>query len=283
MSQSVAPVVTASARRHLIFLEVFHIPAPSGERTSRGLVTGAASGIGRATALRLAAESLALTLIDQDDAALAIVGAQAEKAGVEVLRVTCDVSTFDAVSDAASAARQAFGPLTKVVACAGVEVLGTVLDLSLDDWKRALDVNLSGVFNVAKATLPQLVETSGALVAIASDAGVTGAQGYSAYAASKHGVVGLIRCLALDFGPAGVRANAVAPSFVDTPMTHRIFTVSGDEERDFYARAVPLGRFATPDEIAAVVSHLLSEESSFTNGSVYAVDGGSTAGYFRAR
>jgi NAD(P)-dependent dehydrogenase (short-subunit alcohol dehydrogenase family) len=159
-------------------------------------------------------------------------------------------------------------------------VLGDVVSLSDPAWHRALDVNAGGVFRLARATVPFLMETRGAFVAVASDAGVTGAQGYSAYAASKHAVVGLVRCMALDYGSAGVRSNVVCPAFVETPMAERIFADSDPDERDFYRRAVPLGRFARPEEVANAIVHLLGEEASYSNGMVYRIDGGSTAGYY---
>lgn len=111
----------------------------------------------------------------------------------------------------------------------------------------------------AKATVDSLIKTRGAFTAIASDAGTNGAQGYSAYVAAKHGVVGLVRCLALDFGPVGVRSNVICPGFVETPMAKRLFAESSEEELQFYRSSVPLGRFAKPEEIAATVATLWSQ------------------------
>ncbi|MCW2790873.1 MAG: 3-oxoacyl-(acyl-carrier-protein) reductase protein [Aeromicrobium sp.] len=114
---------------------------------------------------------------------------------------------------------------------------------------------------------------------ISSDGGVAGAQDFAAYCTSKHGVIGLMRTAALDFGPRGVRVNAVAPSFVDTPMADRIFA-GIEDERDYWRGVVPLGRFATPAEVADAVLHLLME-ATYTNGHVYRIDGGSTTGYYQ--
>lgn len=122
----------------------------------------------------------------------------------------------------------------------------------------------------------------GAFVEIASDGGVQGAQEGGAYCATKHGVVGLVRCLALDHGPKGIRCNAVCPGFVETPMAERIFVEMSVEERKAWEETGPLGRFARPDEVAAAVAHITSEEASYLNGAVYSLDGGATAGYFLA-
>jgi meso-butanediol dehydrogenase / (S,S)-butanediol dehydrogenase / diacetyl reductase len=245
------------------------------------LVTGAASGIGLATATRLARSGRPVTLVDRDTAAVEAVAAALASDGHRVLARACDVTDFDLLEALVHQTQSEHGPFTAVAACAGIEVLGTVLELDPAQWRKALDVNATGVFNTAKAAMPGLLRTRGAFVAVASDAGTSGAQGYSAYAASKHAVVGLVRCLALDFGPRGVRSNAVAPAFVETPMARRIFEDSPEGEEDFYRQAVPLGRFATPEEVAAVIEHLLGDGASYTNGLVYAVDGGATAGYYR--
>ena len=114
------------------------------------------------------------------------------------------------------------GTISATVACAGVEVQGSVLDLGLEEWNRSLAVNLTGTFVTAKTTVDSLIKTRGTFTAIASDAGTSGAQGYSAYVAAKHGVVGLVRCLALDFGPVGVGSNVICPGFVETPMAKRL-------------------------------------------------------------
>lgn len=108
-----------------------------------------------------------------------------------------------------------------------------------------------------------------------------GAQGFAAYCASTHAVIGLIKCMALDHGPQGIRSNAVCPGLVDTPMADAIFADTSDAERDYFRRTVPLGRFATPEEVAAAVAHLSSPDATYANGMTYRLDGGSTAGYFK--
>jgi meso-butanediol dehydrogenase / (S,S)-butanediol dehydrogenase / diacetyl reductase len=244
------------------------------------LVSGAGSGIGLAIAQKAAAAGYDLVLVDRSRTSLESAESELDDGQAKVVTVVADVTDLAALADGIASTRDRRGPLSAVAHSAGIEVLGAVDELDPAEWARCINVNLTGSFNVARAAMPELLETRGALAFVASDAGITGAQGYAAYCASKHGVVGLMRAMALDYGPRGVRVNAVAPSFVETPMADRIF--SGYEgERDFYRTTVPLGRFAAPSEIASVVLHLLSDDASFTTGAVYRVDGGSTAGYFQ--
>jgi meso-butanediol dehydrogenase/(S,S)-butanediol dehydrogenase/diacetyl reductase len=244
------------------------------------LVTGAASGIGYATAQILASQGNALMLVDRSEQPLKQL-AQELGALVPVSTITADVCDLDALVQQLASTVAERGLLSGVVHCAGIEVLGTIEDLDPKNWARCIDVNLTGAFNVARAVIPELLQTRGSLVFIASDAGITGAQGYAAYCAAKHGVIGLMKAMALDYGPRGVRVNAVAPSFVETPMATRIFDDNPDEMA-YYKTTVPIGRFARPEEISKVALHLLGDESSFTTGMVYRVDGGSTAGYFES-
>ncbi len=244
-------------------------------------VTGAGSGIGAAAARRLAARGASVALFDLSKPAVEATAAAIDAAGGHVLALHGDVSDDSVVKQAVAQTVAGLGALTTTVSCAGVAVIGTVPDIPVADWQRALDVNLTGVFLTARHTIPQIITSGGGVfTAISSDAGVQGAEGFAAYCASKHGVVGLIRCLALDHGPQGVRANAVCPGFVETPMADQIFAGAGAEVRQYYATTVPLGRFAKPDEVAAAVAHLTSAEASYTNGLLYVIDGGATAGYF---
>ncbi len=241
------------------------------------LVTGAASGIGRAVAVRIAAEGYRLALFDQDAAGLE--ATHALLAGEGHIALEGDVTILADLERAVAEQADSAYPLQGVVANAGIEVLGDVLALTTTDWDRSLAVNLTGTFNTAKACLPSLIKQGGSFVAVSSDAGVVGAQGYAAYSAAKHGLIGLVKSMALDYGQRGIRTNAVAPSFVETAMADRIFE-SDPASQTYYAGTVPLGRFARADEIASAVFHLLSDESSYVNGMVYRIDGGSTAGYF---
>lgn len=246
------------------------------------LITGAGSGIGRAAALALAARGAAVGLLDVSAAGLADTAALVRSSGGRALELPGDVTSAEEVGAAVEATLAELGPLRTAVACAGVEQVGTVPETSLEEWRRTLDVNLTGVFLTAKHAIPLLERAPGeaAFVAVSSDAGVQGAAGFGAYCASKHGVIGLVRALALDHGPQGVRCNAVCPGFVDTPMSERIFGDLPEEERERWQRLVPLGRFARPEEVGAAIAHVSSEQASYMNGHAYVLDGGSTAGYF---
>jgi meso-butanediol dehydrogenase/(S,S)-butanediol dehydrogenase/diacetyl reductase len=244
-------------------------------------ITGAGSGIGRATALRLVRDETAVALYDRDEDAVAAVLEEVGASGGRAIGIVGDVAVSDEVADAVARTVSELGGLDAVAACAGIEVTGTVETMSEVDWQRAIAVNLTGVMHAARHGIPAMVERGGgAFVAISSDVGVQGAPDWTPYAVSKHGVVGLVRCLALDYGPKGVRSNVVCPSFVKTPMAERILGDVSPEEQNAWERLLPLGRFATSDEIAAVLRHLLSPEASYTNGLVYMIDGGETAGLY---
>lgn len=245
------------------------------------LVTGAASGIGAAVSKRLGSRGAKVVLVDRSPEDRDRQRREMEQLGADVRPVVADVTDDEQLRLAAEQAERA-GTLRTVVACAGIESYGDVTQTSPSDWDRTLAVNLTGVFLTARHTIPLLLAAgSGTFTAIASDAGVFGAQDYAAYCASKHGIIGLIKCMALDHGPHGIRSNVVCPSFVTTPMADRIFAETSAAELDYYASTVPLGRFAAPEEVAAAVAHLSSEEASYVNGHVYRLDAGSTAGYFR--
>ena len=220
-------------------------------------------------------------LFDRDEAGVASVLEELDASGGRGLACVGDVSIADEVEDAVARTVAELGPLDAAAACAGIEVTGSVTTMSRDDWDRAIAVNLTGVMLTARYTVGAMVESGGgAFVAISSDAGVQGCVDWTPYSVSKHAVVGLVRCLALDYGPLGVRSNVVCPSLVKTPMGDRVLEMISAEEQGEALRLLPLARIASSDEIANVIRHLLSRESSYTNGLVYMVDGGETAGVF---
>ncbi|HEU4599446.1 MAG TPA: SDR family oxidoreductase [Solirubrobacterales bacterium] len=242
-------------------------------------VTGAGSGIGRATALRLARNGTAVAAFDRDGKAAEAVAQEIEDGGGRALAQTGDVTRSDDLESAVAQTVSELGGLDAAAACAGFVVIGTVETTSAADWDRAIAVNLTGVMLTARQAIPAMVASGGGgFVAIASDVGVRGAENSLAYSASKHGVVGLIRCLALDHAAEGVRSNVVCPSLVRTPMAERVFELIGAEAQEASRQRMPFGRFAVAEEVAAVVHHLLSSDSSYTNGMVYMVDAGRSAG-----
>jgi meso-butanediol dehydrogenase / (S,S)-butanediol dehydrogenase / diacetyl reductase len=245
------------------------------------LISGAASGIGRATALKLAAGGAGLGLFDLNAEALAAVAAECEAFGARAMTTAGDVSRDGDVAGAIAGLVEKFGRLSGVVCAAGVALKGDVTNLTDDVWNKTLAVNLTGTFLMARHAMPYLTACSpSAFVAVSSDSGVRGSRGYAAYCASKHGVVGLVRCMALDHGPHGVRSNVVCPTFVDTPMAQGLLKDGGSYDRAFYESRIPLGRFARADEVADAICHLLSPQASYANGLVYVLDGGTTAGTF---
>jgi meso-butanediol dehydrogenase / (S,S)-butanediol dehydrogenase / diacetyl reductase len=248
------------------------------------LVTGATSGIGAATAIELGRRGAVVGLIGRNQAAGERVAEQVLAVGGQAILLPTDVTSLAEIEQAVAALLEQCGHLDTVVSNAGIAVGGNVVDMQVADWHRMIDVNLNGTFYLARATMPHLVARGrGAFVAVSSDAGVQGAQGFAGYCASKHAVNGLVRCLALDYGAKGVRSNAVCPSFVQTPMADRLLAGASEAEQSYYRSVIPLNRFARPEEVAAVIAHLTSSAGSYTNGLMYCLDGGETAGLYMAQ
>lgn len=241
------------------------------------LVTGAASGIGRATALRLASSGIPVACVDMAENNLAETVRLIEAEGGAAVALATDVSADTEVAAAVAGAVERFGPLGGVVTCAGMFHPGDMAllgDVPIDAFFHVLGVNLAGTFSAIKHALPHLVETRGAIVTIASTAAIRG-HGYgSGYTASKGGVAALTRLAAVQYGPQGVRANCICPGGVDTPMTAGTFLTPEAVERT--KQKVPLQTVAQPEQIASVAAFLLSDDASHVTGQTLAVDGGST-------
>jgi meso-butanediol dehydrogenase/(S,S)-butanediol dehydrogenase/diacetyl reductase len=241
-------------------------------------VTGAASGIGRATAQRLAAEGARVVGADRDAAKLDDTVARIHAAGGEASAHALDVADPAACRAAVADAVSRHGRLDLLANVAGVMSWGHVTDVSEAEWARVLGVNLSGVFFLCQAAIPHLLETKGVIVNVASAAAIKG-QAYTApYCVSKAGVVSLTKCLAVEYAKRGLRAVAICPGGVNTPLNADLRLPEG-ADRSLFQRLLPLAfPLAEPEEIAAAVAYLASEEARFVNGAVFSIDGGQTAG-----
>lgn len=249
-------------------------------RPRAAIVTGAGSGIGAATARRFAADGAKVGLLDRNAESLEKTAAEIRIAGGHVLNKVVDVRSLHDMASAVDSLVSQFGELDAAVAAAGVARVGPVHGISETDWDEVIDVNLKGTFLLARATLPHMLKSgAGAFTAIGSDAGVLGSRDFGAYCASKHGVIGLIKSMALDYGQYGIRSNAVCPGFVETPMADQIFDGSPDASIEAYRSSIPTKRFAKPAEVAAIVAHFSSSDAIHTNGCIYIIDGGSSAGF----
>jgi NAD(P)-dependent dehydrogenase (short-subunit alcohol dehydrogenase family) len=242
-----------------------------------GIVTGGGSGLGRATALELAAAGARVVVVDRTAEAADGVVAEIEASGGTAKAVVADVTDPDACTRMVTACADAYGRLDLAVNSAGTTgTPGSVVDYPLDAWRATMAVNLDGVFFSMRAELGAMVPAgSGAIVNVASGAGLVGFAGLPAYVASKHGVVGLTKSAAIECARSGVRINCVCPGSARTPMLEGFMGGDPKVERAMAAGA-PIGRLATPEEIAHAIVWLCTDAASYMVGHALAVDGGAT-------
>lgn len=243
------------------------------------IITGGSTGIGRASALRCAAEGAAVTIADVNDDEGGKVVAEITAAGGRAQYVHTDVTRSDAVQAMIAAAVDAYGRLDGALNNAGIEGSFTnILKMSEADYDRTLNVDLKGVWLCVKYEVEQLLKQGdgGSIVSTASVAGLIGTRGGSAYCAAKHGVVGLTKCVALEYARKGIRVNAVCPGVIQTPMVDRMTAETGITTQALIDQE-PMARLGEPREIGEAVVWLLSDLASFVTGVALPVDGGYTA------
>lgn len=253
------------------------------------IVTGGGSGIGEASSLLFAREGAAVVVADRDGVGAERVAAAIRSDGGRAVSSVIDVTSEADVVQMVEAAHQ-FGLVNVLYANAGIAGSGRAGDITVAEWQRVLDINLTGVWLSARAVLPDMIEAGGgSIINQASVGGLIGVGGIASYAAAKAGVIGLTRQMAVDYGPDNIRVNAVCPGTVPTPLVRQTYAEGGGfastlgeraEFDDIMEKAkarFPLGRVGAVEDIAAMALHLASDESGWTTGTAIPVDGGMTA------
>jgi NAD(P)-dependent dehydrogenase (short-subunit alcohol dehydrogenase family) len=238
-------------------------------------VTGAGSGLGRATALRLAAEGGAVACLDVVLDAVEKTAAEIREDGGVARAYQVDVAQPGSVRAAVTAAAKELGRPSVLVNCAGIGKFAHSHEMPFEDWARIIGVNLTGTFLMAQAVLPYLLDGGGNIVNIASNAGLMGQPYSAAYCASKGGVIQLTRALADEYLRRGVRVNAVAPGSISTPLQHAFKLPEGAHPKSINKLISPLGS-AQPEEVAALIAFVASDEGRYMTGAIVPIDGGLT-------
>jgi NAD(P)-dependent dehydrogenase (short-subunit alcohol dehydrogenase family) len=244
------------------------------------VITGAASGIGAASARRFAAEGARVALGDLNQAGLNDVALDIQRAGGEALTLETNVAEPEQVAQLVEAAVAQFGRLDIMFANAGVGGSGTVVDIPLEDFDRVVAVNLRGPFLCARFAIPHIAAAGGgAVIFTASELALVGSPESPAYCATKAGLIGMARAMALDHAPQRIRVNCVCPGATDTPMLRASFERADDPAADEadVVRRLPLGRLGAVEDIAGAALFLASDDAAFVTGTALVVDGGWTA------
>ncbi len=240
------------------------------------LVTGAGSGIGRATAVRFAAEGARVVCADINERGLEETTGMIRKAGGTCAAKTCDVAKPDAVKDTVAFAVKEHGGLYALANVAGIGGFQRTTEVTFEQWNRFLSINLTGTFLMCQAAIPHILESNGAIINTGSVAGIKSHPYSAAYCASKGGVVLMTKALAVEYGRKGIRINVVCPGGVETPLIQEFKLPEGVSQAALQ-KIMPLGRLGTPEEVAGTIAFLASDDAAYINGSAIVVDGGMTA------
>ncbi|HWQ68643.1 MAG TPA: 3-oxoacyl-[acyl-carrier-protein] reductase [Patescibacteria group bacterium] len=248
------------------------VMAPATELEGKvAVVTGGSRGIGRAIALGLSARGAKVVICARNPEAAQKVVAELEATGAEGMAVAADISREAEVDGLIQAGLKRFGRLDILVNNAGITKDGLLIRMKEEDWDMVLDVNLKGAFFTTRAALrPMLRAQSGRIVNISSVAGTMGIPGQANYSASKAGLIGFTKAVAKEVASRSITVNAVAPGFIETEMT----AVLSEDRKKSYLGQIPMGRFGAAEEVAALVSFLVSEAASYITGQVITIDGG---------
>lgn len=236
------------------------------------LVTGGASGIGRASAFAIAARGATVVVADRNAEGAAEVANALKAVRPQARAVRLEVTDRRQVDEVVAGVAGEMGAIDILVHSAGVGMERKFLETSVEDWSRLIDINLNGTFHVAQATARVMAERRhGRIVLISSVAGLRGGTGRAAYGSTKGAIVALGKVMAVELGPLGVTTNIIAPGAIETELVKRMHD---DETRRAYLRGIPLGRYGTPEEVADVITFLASDASAYLNGVVLGIDGG---------
>ena len=240
------------------------------------LVTGAGSGIGKATALALGQQGGSLIVVDRNQETADRTVEQLEQIGAKAKAIWADISDLEAVDRMYAEILENFETLDGIVHCAGIGIERTIMETTIEEWNRIISVNLTGTFLCAQGAAKIMArQRYGRIVLMSSAAGERGGTGRTAYGASKGGVSAITRVLAVELAELGVTVNALAPGAIETELVSKMHDA---ETREAYCSRIPISRYGTPEEVAATAVFLVSEEASYISGVVMPVDGGFLGG-----
>ena len=238
-------------------------------------ITGASTGIGRATALRLATEGASLFLTDIAKDELEKTREECQSLGSETISLECDVSNEKQISEAISSMAKRFDEINAVINIAGIQLWSHSHEHSLADFEKTLSVNLTGTFLVCREAIPHLLKTSGSIVNVSSTTALAGIPYSVAYAASKAGVLALTKSLAVEYAGKGLQVNCINPGGIKTEMTK--MPEIEDPNLKLLLRQSPLNKYSEPESVAGLISYLITEEAQHVNGESIRIDGGALA------